>query len=237
MSIVMTFVGEGAAYGALGVPYVSGFHDPRVSARTISQENGSEEASRSALPVVRHTLMYLRRRNPVSSATRASLPTHKGVDGAQAGQCAIHLRPGAQCAAELVLEDALATGGFEPVIVVWKLDRLGRSLRNLLEIAEKLHERGVALRSLTEHIDSATAAGKMLYSVLGAVAQFERDVLHERTVAGIRAAQARGEHVGRPRAPIASQVREARARCSTAVRTPRMSRALCAWDARRSIGR
>ena len=71
-------------------------------------------------------------------------------------------------------------------LVVWKLDRLGRSLRNLLEIAETLHDRDVALRSLTEHIDTATAAGKMLYSGLGAVAQFERDVLRERTVAGIR---------------------------------------------------
>ncbi len=95
-------------------------------------------------------------------------------------------------------------------LVVWKLDRLGRSLRNLLEIAETLYERGVALRSLTEHIDTATAAGKMLYSVLGAVAQFERDVLRERTVAGIRAAQARGEHVGRPPALTPTQVREAK---------------------------
>ncbi len=95
-------------------------------------------------------------------------------------------------------------------LVVWKLDRLGRSLRNLLEIAEALHERDVALRSLTEHIDTATAAGKMLYSVLGAVAQFERDVLRERTVAGIRAAQARGEHVGRPPALTPMQVREAK---------------------------
>jgi len=69
-------------------------------------------------------------------------------------------------------------------LVVWKLDRLGRSLRNLLEIAEVLREREIALRSLTEHLDTATAAGRMLYSVLGAVAQFERDVLRERTVVG-----------------------------------------------------
>jgi len=85
-------------------------------------------------------------------------------------------------------------------LVVWKLDRLGRSLRNLLEIAEVLRERDIALRSLTEHLDTATGAGRMLYSALSAVAQFERDVLRERTVAGIRAARARGEHVGRPRA-------------------------------------
>lgn len=108
------------------------------------------------------------------------------------------------------MDRALADLRAGDTLVVWKLDRLGRSLRNLLEIAETLSERDVALRSLTEHIDTATAAGKMLYSVLGAVAQFERDVLRERTVAGIRAAQARGEHVGRPRALTTSQVREAR---------------------------
>ncbi len=108
------------------------------------------------------------------------------------------------------MDRALAELRAGDTLVVWKLDRLGRSLRNLLEIAETLHDRDVALRSLTEHIDTATAAGKMLYSVLGAVAQFERDVLRERTVAGIRAAQARGEHVGRPPALTASQIREAR---------------------------
>ena len=108
------------------------------------------------------------------------------------------------------MDRALAGLRAGDTLVVWKLDRLGRSLRNLLEIAETLHERDVALRSLTEHIDTATAAGKMLYSVLGAVAQFERDVLRERTVAGIRAAQARGEHVGRPPALTTSQIREAR---------------------------
>lgn len=109
------------------------------------------------------------------------------------------------------LEKALADLDRGDTLVVWKLDRLGRSLRDLLDVAETLRERGIALRSLTEHIDTSTAAGKMLYAVLGAVAQFERDVLRERTVAGIRAAQARGERVGRPPALKPSQVREARA--------------------------
>jgi DNA invertase Pin-like site-specific DNA recombinase len=108
------------------------------------------------------------------------------------------------------MDRALADLRAGDTLVVWKLDRLGRSLRNLLEIADVLRDRDIALRSLTEHLDTATAAGRMLYSVLGAVAQFERDVLRERTVAGIRAAQARGEHVGRPRVLTASQVREAR---------------------------
>ena len=95
-------------------------------------------------------------------------------------------------------------------VVVWRLDRLGRSLRDLLDISEMLRERDVALRSLTDHIDTGTAAGRMLYAVLGAVAQFERDVLRERTVAGMRAAKRRGEHIGRPLALTKAQVREAK---------------------------
>src|SRR5450631_3267321 len=94
--------------------------------------------------------------------------------------------------------------------VVWKLDRLGRSLRHLLDSAETLRERGAALRSLTEHIDTGTAAGQMLYSVLGAVAQFECDVLRERTVAGLAAAKRRGERLGRPFALTPAQIREAK---------------------------
>jgi len=95
-------------------------------------------------------------------------------------------------------------------LVVWRLDRLGRSLRDLLDISEMLRDRDVALRSLTDHIDTGTAAGRMLYAVLGAVAQFERDVLRERTVAGMRAAKKRGEHIGRPPALTLAQVREAK---------------------------
>lgn len=108
------------------------------------------------------------------------------------------------------LSRALADLAAGDTLVVWRLDRLGRSLRDLLEISEVLRERDVALRSLTDHIDTATAAGRMLYAVLGAVAQFERDVLRERTVAGMRAAKRRGEHIGRPAALSPAQVREAK---------------------------
>lgn len=109
------------------------------------------------------------------------------------------------------LDEALAAVCAGETLVVWKLDRLGRSLRNLLDVAETLRERGVALRSLTDHIDTGTAAGRMLYAVLGAVAQFERDVMRERTVAGMRAAKRRGARIGRKRALRADQVQEARA--------------------------
>jgi DNA invertase Pin-like site-specific DNA recombinase len=109
------------------------------------------------------------------------------------------------------LSRALAALAAGDTLVVWRLDRLGRSLRDLLDISETLRERNIALRSLSDHIDTATAAGRMLYAVLGAVAQFERDVLRERTVAGMRAAKPRGEHIGRPPALKPSQVRMARA--------------------------
>lgn len=109
------------------------------------------------------------------------------------------------------LEQALAEVRAGETLVVWKLDRLGRSLRDLLTLAETLRERDVALRSLTDHLDTGTAAGRMLYAVLGAVAQFERDVLRERTVAGMRAAQRRGRRLGRKPRLTPDQVREARA--------------------------
>jgi DNA invertase Pin-like site-specific DNA recombinase len=94
------------------------------------------------------------------------------------------------------LEKCLAALQPGDTLVIWKLDRLGRSLRNLLDIAEMLRERGVALRSLTEGFDTATSAGKMLYSVLGAVAQFERDLIQERTMLGIAAARRDGVAFG-----------------------------------------
>jgi len=100
--------------------------------------------------------------------------------------------------------------GAGDTLVVWRLDRLGRSLRDLLDIAEMLRERDVALRSLIDHIDTGTAAGRMLYAVLGAVAQLERDMLRERTVAGLAAAKRRGERLGRRPALTSTQIREAK---------------------------
>lgn len=85
-------------------------------------------------------------------------------------------------------------------LVVWKLDRLARSLRDLLTILERLHHSGAGVRSLTEPIDTATPAGMLMVQVLGAVAQFERSIIRERVVAGQRAARARGQRWGRPRA-------------------------------------
>lgn len=79
-----------------------------------------------------------------------------------------------------------------------RLDRLGRSLRHLLEVVETLTAVGVGLRSLHESIDTTTAAGRMVLQVFGALAEFERELIRERTLAGLAAARARGRVGGRP---------------------------------------
>lgn len=84
------------------------------------------------------------------------------------------------------------------VLMVWRLDRLGRSLPHLLTIASDLQDRGVELRSLTEAIDTTTAGGRLIFHVFGAVAEFERAIAAERTAAGVAAARAAGRHPGRP---------------------------------------
>ncbi len=85
------------------------------------------------------------------------------------------------------------------VLVVWKLDRLARSLRDLLNILERLQALQCGLRSLTEPVDTSTPAGRMMLGVLGAVAQYEREIIRERSIAGQRAARAVGRHPGRSR--------------------------------------
>jgi DNA invertase Pin-like site-specific DNA recombinase len=84
------------------------------------------------------------------------------------------------------------------VIVVWKLDRLARSMRQLVETVQLLEERGVQLRSLTESIDTTSAGGKLTFHIFGALAEFERSLIRERTLAGLAAARARGIYGGRP---------------------------------------
>lgn len=99
-------------------------------------------------------------------------------------------RPGLKaCMAELLAGD---------VLVVWKLDRLGRSLSHLLKIVDELKARGVAFRSLTEQMDTTTPHGQLLFSFFGALAQYERSLISERVNAGLAAARRRGRSGGRP---------------------------------------
>jgi DNA invertase Pin-like site-specific DNA recombinase len=84
-------------------------------------------------------------------------------------------------------------------LVVWKLDRLARSLKQLMETVEDLSARGIGFRSLTEAIDTTTSGGRLVFHIFGALAEFERGIIRERTTAGLDAARARGRTGGRPR--------------------------------------
>lgn len=82
-------------------------------------------------------------------------------------------------------------------IVVWRLDRLGRSLKDLIALVEELESRQIGLRSLQENIDTTTSGGKLIFHLFGALAEFERNLIRERTQAGLQAARARGRKGGR----------------------------------------
>jgi DNA invertase Pin-like site-specific DNA recombinase len=107
--------------------------------------------------------------------------TASGVKSARAGleKAIEHLRPG-------------------DTLVVWKLDRLGRSLKDLISIVKFLQEKKIGFHSLQETIDTTTSGGKLIFHVFSALAEFERDVIRERTKAGLQAARARGRLGGRP---------------------------------------
>jgi DNA invertase Pin-like site-specific DNA recombinase len=99
-----------------------------------------------------------------------------------------------------VLGDVLGYLRAGDTLVVWRLDRLGRSLQHLITTLTALANRGVGFKSLTEQIDTTTPGGKLVFHVLGALAEFERDLTRERTHAGLAAARARGRIGGRPKA-------------------------------------
>jgi DNA invertase Pin-like site-specific DNA recombinase len=94
------------------------------------------------------------------------------------------------------------------VLVVWKLDRLSRSLKDLLQIMEKVSDAGAGFRSITEAVDTTTSAGRMLMQMLGSFAEFERSMVRERTRAGLAAARDRGARLGRPAKLSAHQQQE-----------------------------
>lgn len=95
-------------------------------------------------------------------------------------------------------------------LVIWRLDRLGRSLQDLLSLVQNLNDRGIALQSLHEQLDTSSATGKLIYHVFGALSEFERNLIVERTRAGLKAARARGRHGGRPSKLSDAQIKEIR---------------------------
>jgi DNA invertase Pin-like site-specific DNA recombinase len=95
-------------------------------------------------------------------------------------------------------------------LVVWRLDRLGRSLPHLITTMTSLEERGIGFKSLTENIDTTTSGGKLIFHIFRALAEFERNLIRERTTAGLTAARARGKRGGRPQALTVRQLGIAR---------------------------
>jgi DNA invertase Pin-like site-specific DNA recombinase len=108
------------------------------------------------------------------------------------------------------LAAALAALQAGDVLVVWKLDRLGRSLKHLVETVSLLERRGVGLRVLSGGIDTTSAAGRLVFGIFAALAEFEAELIRERTLAGLAAARKRGRKGGRPRALTTKQLDHAR---------------------------
>jgi DNA invertase Pin-like site-specific DNA recombinase len=108
------------------------------------------------------------------------------------------------------LDQALSHLRESDVLVIWKLDRLGRTIRGLIEFVGELRERGIGFRSLTEGFDTSTADGRLIFHIFAALAEMERDLIRERTQAGLAAARARGRLGGRK--PKLSGKKLARAR-------------------------
>lgn len=108
------------------------------------------------------------------------------------------------------LNEALTKLKKGDVLVVWRLDRLGRSLEHLIGLINEIGKQGAGFASLTESIDTTTAGGRLVFHMMGALAEFERGLIKERTKAGMAAAKRRGKHVGRPAKLTRQQVSHAR---------------------------
>ena len=97
------------------------------------------------------------------------------------------------------LQEAIDYARANDILVVWKLDRLGRSLKDLLTIVNDLEKRQIGLKSLHENIDTTTPTGKLIFHIFASLAEFEKDIIRERTNAGLTAARIRGRRGGRPK--------------------------------------
>jgi DNA invertase Pin-like site-specific DNA recombinase len=124
------------------------------------------------------------------------------------------------------LDEALRQCGVDDTLVVWKLDRLGRSLSHLIGVVQELGNKGSGFQSLSENIDTTTAGGRLVFHLMGSLAEFERALIAERTRAGLAAARMRGVRIGRRKAMSADQVRHARALLEAGERPTDIARTL-----------
>ena len=122
--------------------------------------------------------------------------TDEGISGAKS------VRPG--------LDAMLTAAETGDTIVTWRLDRLGRSVIHLATLAEELRNRGIGLRSLTDGVDTSTATGRLIYGMLSTLAEFERETIKERVIAGMQAAKRRGISVGRRKSLTTAQIAHAK---------------------------
>jgi DNA invertase Pin-like site-specific DNA recombinase len=129
--------------------------------------------------------------NALKAAGCEQIFRDQGVSGASTD------RPG--------LHAALAELDAGDMLVVWRLDRLGRSLVHLVRLVNDLSQEGTEFQSLTENIDTSSAGGRLVFHMMAALAEFERSLISERTRAGMHAVQSKGHHVGRPRSLTADQ--------------------------------
>lgn len=107
------------------------------------------------------------------------------------------------------LDAALAALKKGDMLIVWRLDRLGRSLAKLIELMEELGSKGIEFRSLSESIDTSSSGGRLVFHMMAALAEFERSLISERTRAGMQAAREKGRHLGRPPSLTTEQVDQA----------------------------
>lgn len=114
----------------------------------------------------------------------------------------------------------------DDTLVVWRLDRLGRGLRHLIELVERLDAEGIGLRSLSEQLDTSSSGGRLVFHVFAAIAEFERDVIRERTRLGLAAARARGRFGGRPLALTPEKIAQARAMRAQKITMPAIAGSL-----------
>jgi DNA invertase Pin-like site-specific DNA recombinase len=140
------------------------------------------------------------------------------------------------------LAEAIEWARAGDTLIVWKLDRLGRSLKHLIHTVNELHERAIGFVSLQENIDTTTSTGKLIFHVFCALAEFERDLIRERTQTGLKAARARGRQGGRPPKLNREQVGVARRllsdpnmSVSAVCRTLKVGRTTLIWSLRRKL--
>jgi DNA invertase Pin-like site-specific DNA recombinase len=160
----------------------------------------------------------------ISTDKQTAASQRKALEGAGCERIVEEQASGAKDRPQLVaLLDLLEVGD---TLTVWKFDRLGRSLPDLLDIVMRIEAKAAHLVSLTEQIDTSTSSGRMVFHVMGALAQFERDLISERTKAGLAAAKAEGVILGRPRKLTPAKIKHARQLIDSGESPPRVAKSL-----------